>query len=348
MNKLIIADIVSLNSEGKRVGHYHALYSNYKSLFEDKLNIQIAGGPVYKNKYDDSELLLLPYDTYQNESLIKQIYLITRNLEYLLKNTEDDDIIIIQAAKPATCMLAMSLVGNKKRKVYFIEYDTTAINSKIKKYIFSIAQKYINGIICPTNDIGKTFNLPYIVVSDYIYTGDIFKSSDFKSKQYDFCMVGRLEKDKGIEEVAEKLANTQYKVVIAGNNGSADHNKLQKIAQTCNNITLDIGFISDEVFYGYIKNSKYSILNYQGVYTNRSSGVVLDSIFLGTPVIGRKCVALDFIEEQNIGKLFNNISMFDPSIATDESIWNKYQIQIEKYLAQHQEQKKKLLSFILK
>lgn len=39
----------------------------------------------------------------------------------------------------------------------------------------------------------------------------------------------------------------------------------------------------------YLEASKYAILNYSGEYSNRSSGVVFDTLFNGVPVIGKKC-----------------------------------------------------------
>ena len=83
-----------------------------------------------------------------------------------------------------------------------------------------------------------------------------------------------------------------------------------------------------------------------GGYTERSSGVVLDVIFNGTPVIGKKCQALSFIEENRIGCLFDDINSFDFSKLLNIIHYKQYEGNIIAYKNTHCWYGSKLKKFI--
>ena len=62
MKRLIIADVKSPNFKGISTGHFFAVAQNYYELFKGHVETLIAGGPVYKIRFSEEQLLGLPND----------------------------------------------------------------------------------------------------------------------------------------------------------------------------------------------------------------------------------------------------------------------------------------------
>lgn len=139
----------------------------------------------------------------------------------------------------------------------------------------------------------------------------------------DFSIVGRISSEKGIVDVVKKLANTSFKILVAGNpQNQKIKSEIQEAALGASNIELRLEFITDTDYYKFIRQSRYCILNYQGAYANdRSSGVVLDMLFNGVPVIGHRCSALKFVEDYGLGFLYDDIKNFNPSSVMNDSFY---------------------------
>ena len=105
-------------------------------------------------------------------------------------------------------------------------------------------------------------------------------------------------------------------------------------------------YISEENYTQYLNESRYCILNYSGEYSQRSSGVVFDTLFADVPVVGRECKALDFIKQKNLGLLFDNINTFEPSIVLSKEVHEQYKKSIREYRLEHLKYIKKLKAFL--
>ena len=349
MKKLIIADLKSFNNCNIQTGHYFALARNFKELFSSICQVRIAGGPIYSKNFKEEELLPLPYDFIVGNNVLKNKWSTLMNCYHLMRQTQTNDIIVLQMSGAVTNFLALILFGSKKKKIYSIQYDTETLNTPIKKLIYWLAKSKITGIICPSDIIGEAFHLPYCVVSDYIYASnpDKIEFIPFTEKKYDFAIVGRITPEKGIIEALKRLATTPYRTIVAGKPQNKEIEKqLQKFAASNPNIELHLGFVSDNDFYHYLRQSKYSLMNYQGVYGNRSSGVVLDTLFNGTPVIGHRSLALQFIEKEEVGILYDDITQMDLSIVEDSQQHFFYTKHISRYLQKHKQYKDKLVRFL--
>lgn len=95
-------------------------------------------------------------------------------------------------------------------------------------------------------------------------------------EKYDFGILGIITEDKGVVEVAEQLAQTDYSVLIAGR--SANETIREKLISICKgkeNISLILEYVNDEDYDRYLRQIKYCILNYSDAYSKHSSGVIL-------------------------------------------------------------------------
>lgn len=348
MNRLIIADIKSPVLNGFCLGHFFAVARNYLQIFNQYCSTYIAGGPIYQTEFSQN-ILKLPYNTYikKRRNIIKEKKNVLINCKKLFQ-AGVGDIIIIQQGADVTAFLGIALFYWRKSKLYMIQYSNAGIRNYFKHAIFKLASSKIDGIICPNETVGQAYNLPYCVVPDYIYTNtQTPQMKNYSERIYDLCFVGRLVEEKGIIEVAKKIARTKYKMIIAGNSDTTElEQKLQQICNSCSNIELHLGFITDNMYYKYIQDSKFCILNYQEEYSRRSSGVVLDSIFNNVPIIGKRCQALHFIEKEGLGFLFNNIEELNLDNIINEENYNTYNYNINNYKQKHQQYRIKLAKFL--
>lgn len=347
MKRLIIADVKSHNNRGKCIGHHFAVAQNYLDLYSDFCKVKVAGGPIFETHFNKQDVLHLPYDFISDRNWLKNKIRVLLNCRYLFKHATADDIIVMQHSGASTTLLGIALFSKKKNNINIIQYDTDALSSLPKRIIFKLAKHNIKSILCPNKYIADAYGLPSCIVTDYIYPKTEYKSNNlFEMKKYDIAIVGSIFPDKGVIEAAEVLARTNYKVIIAGKADKQLTNRLHEICDNVKNIELNIGFISNDNYYEYIQEARFCILNYHGVYEDRSSGVVLDILFNGTPIIGHKCKALDFISMSNVGYLFDDINDINFDDIINKERYESYQKGIEKYLDAQKECKQKVANFL--
>jgi glycosyltransferase involved in cell wall biosynthesis len=350
-SKLFIADLRSHCSNGISTGHFFPVAAMYQQLLKERCDVVVAGGPVYKNRFKDDELLLLPHNV--SGTTLKDKWHTMKNAIKLFKEAKGQTIVI-QQGTVVTAFIAIALFYHRTSKLFMIQYSNEGVRSFIKRVLYKFAKSKIDGMICPSDEIGCAYGIPYCVVPDYIYTGSVEKvklsGDELGLKKYDFCMVGRIAEEKGIVEAASFFARTKYKVVIAGKTQNAELDaKLRRACENASNIDLRIGYISEAEYQDLLENSKYTILNYQGEYSRRSSGVVYDTLFAGVPVIGQQCLALNFIKDFKIGYLYNKIQDLSEKnlddLLNDQTIL-LYKKHIIDYCQLHKSYKRKIASFV--
>lgn len=347
MKKLIIADVKSYNNNGKSTGHYFAVAQNYLDLYKDCCEVKVAGGSIFKTHFKPKDIFLLPYDYIPSMNWLKNKFRVLMNCRYLFRHVTADDVIVMQHSGASTTLIGIALFATKKNNINLIQYDTDALSSLSKRIIFKLAKHRIKSILCPNQNIADAYGLPSCIVTDYIYPKDGYKNSIlFEKKKYDIAIVGSICPDKGVIEAARTLVKTNYRVIIAGKANKQLADELHKICDRSENIELNIGFIKNEDYYEYIRNARFCVLNYHGVYEYRSSGVVLDILFNGTPIIGHKCKALNFISTSNVGYLFDNINNVNFDDIIKKEMYENYQKGIETYLNTQKKYKQNIVNFL--
>ncbi|QUR43378.1 glycosyltransferase family 1 protein [Bacteroides xylanisolvens] len=327
---IYIADIKSRNTGGKLIGHFVPVAKNYQEIFAGKCKVKVCGGPIYKQYFDKYELVELPYDNY-SDSVIGKLRTFINAICLFYKARHQ--IIVLQQSTPITAFVAIACLYWFTSKLYLIQYNTESVNSTLKRFIYKCAKRKINGFIVPNERVGKSFSDNYCIVTDYIYSKSDVKIVPFAERIWDFGIVGSIFKDKGSLPALEYLASKGFKVLIAGGIGEYElENPIYEIVEKYPNIEYHIGFVDDADFKYYIGHSKYCVLNYCGTYFDRSSGVVLDVIFNGTPVVGTRCSALNIVDENRLGLLYEDIAEINNSNLFDEKKFELYLNSIRKYI----------------
>lgn len=349
MKRLIIADLKSNNNHGTCTGHYYSLAQNYIDLFQDCYQVLVASGPIYLKRFEQDRMMLLPFDYIAGHNRIRNLYRMLRNAYCLFKFSSNNDIVVVQDSQPYMILLSLIIAYRNNCRLFQIHYSDEPMNRWFYRVMMKFFRHKLNGVICPNTKVGKAYGVPFVVVPDYIWydknAGRCFIS--YSERIYDFCIVGRIAKDKGVSDAVRTICKTGHSILVAGQIQEAEEgNRLIELASKYHNITLDLTYINDEKYYYYISHSRYCILNYCGTYTARSSGVVLDTLFFGTPVIGTKCRALQLVEDYHVGVLYENIEDFQLDPLFNISTYDAFLSSIIRYRNLHQTYKEKLEKFL--
>lgn len=343
--RIVIADINSRCSGGELSGHVAAVANNYLRLFHGIADIVVAGGPAYAKSFPKA--IILKYDSDASLSAWENKRRNIHNIKQLFELCPND-IIIFQSSAVVTTFLGIAFYKPRTCRVFMIQYDQAGLGSPLKRTLFSLAKRKIDGIVCTLESVGKAYGCPYCVVPDYIYCGSLHASPiSYAEKKYDFCMVGLIYPDKGTVEAARLLAGSPYKTLIAGKAATPEiANELETIAAQSHNIELRLGYLPEEDYRKCLLESRYGILNYQGVYASSTSGIVYDTIFSGLPVVGRRCAALAFVERSAIGVIEDSLSLATFESVLNEETYEFFKANIEAYYLTHNTYREILYQFL--
>lgn len=320
---------------------------NYKSVFEKiGFRIQVSGGPVYRKYFDSEDLLELPCDVSPDDGVFVRKAKNFINLFSLLRMCKSGDKIIFQASASATLFLGLALAFGLKTDNFLIQYSPSeARSSWFKRMLWRMSSSRIRGIIGPSLDVGRSFGKPICVVPDYICTEE---PVDFTpAKKVDFSLVGTITPKKGVVEAASYLVRAGYSVLVAGRADREEVDQLKAVARDFDNLRLELGYLTNQLFAESVYCGIYSVLNYTDAYSEQSSGIVFDSLFRLRPVLGRRCKALQFVEDERLGVLYDDIREVDIPALLDVNLVCRFKDNIRGYLGKHHLHAERLRKFIL-
>lgn len=344
MKKIIIADIKSQEIGGKIYGHYVPVAKNYLEIFNSITDIKVAGGPVFSKYFDKNYLLKLPFNN-SSDKFIEKTKTFINSIVLFWKGI--GKTIILQQSTTVTSFVAIALFYWWTGKLFLIQYNTEGVSSGFKRFLYSFAKKKINGFIVPNEKVGKAYDRPFCVVTDYIKVNAKSRCLSFNERTWDFGIIGTIFKDKGVIEAIEYFGSKDCKVIVAGNIAEPELiEPLYLLKGKYPNVEFRTGYIADDLFNDLIRKCRYCVLNYRGTYFDRSSGVVLDIIFNHTPVIGTRCTALKIVEEDCLGKVYNDISELDIPKLLSENHHKRYLSSIENYFVKQESHKQILIKFV--
>ena len=150
--RLIVADVRSTSTDGIAAGHYFTVAQNYLDLFGAEMDVRIAGGPVYGDRFGN-KLIRLPHDYIVGSSAARNKRAVFQNVRALLREAQDD-VIVLQCSAVATAYLGLALFKKKETRVYAIQYSTDGVNSVLKRGLYALCRRKISGVICPNAAIG--------------------------------------------------------------------------------------------------------------------------------------------------------------------------------------------------
>lgn len=349
MNRIILADIRSTNTDGRSVGHGPAVARNYAALYADEPRFYVAGGPIYRTE-KLPRLLRLPFDVLGSDSRLLAGFKCLINGLFLLCRSRGDTVIF-QSCSTATIIFLLAL-RRWNCRILLIQYYHQITQSRLLRLLYRRAQRHLDGVICPLPDIGRTLERPYLVVPDYLYFAH---PSPACPKRVDFGIYGILAHGKGITDVARSFVGTPFHLAIAGRPSEVlpeDRAAMQELRELCRNapnITLTEGYMSDDEYEQRLRETKYIIINYRESYEERSSGCILDALYHHCPVIAHRLRSTAFVGGEGIGLLIDRAEELTPACLQhllQPEVYAAYGEALERFLAGAQEQHRALREFI--
>lgn len=305
--KLLLIDIASLNKNGKLYGHGLNVAKNYTEVLKNYFDCYVVGGKVYKEYFQ--QYIRLPFSfSFHENGFIKNIKGLTNVLVSLLLKA---DIYIFQSQYniPILACLKFFPFLVKNKKIYLIMYNDP-INNPIyptEKKWFMSAQDRIYGIITCNVEWTNSLNCKVINLPDYLPENNYIEKK--QSHQYDFAVLGTISEWKNCEMVIEAINKTDYTCLIAGN--FEDKERKDKMCEIAGErVTILDEYLSTEKYFDLFSKTSCIVLPYnKEYYNNKSSGVVLESLYRKIPVIAPNINSFKFVAEQGVGWLYDdNIS----------------------------------------
>lgn len=301
--KVGIVDTLTLTKDGRIYGHFNKTAEQFFSILSSNTEVAIIGGKTYCSYFEKQNIIRLPFFTTKDEfdsknKIIKYIIRIKSIINTLFSLASDCDVLIFQDANQTVLYTLLKYIPVQK-DVYLIKYSVEKRNKTNIAYA-KIKDK-ISGIITSIEDVGNFYGTRYLIIPDYF---PIETQKVEVEKKYDFAVLGTGMLYKDYEDVVNCFKNRSERVLIAGH--FSDLERFQKLkAISTANITLRNEYLSDSEYIECICSTKYILLPYKPEgYEEKSSGVVLDAVYRGVPVVTTDLKSFQFIKNSGIGYVY--------------------------------------------
>lgn len=287
-DKICIADYISsVDQKSKPIGHAKKVLIENCEWLSDQYEVTCAASKEYLEDIDDMKKKKLPFKTIEGNNYsglwgrAKKIFISWINIfccfyngGYVWFDNIDILLVLYLYFHPVKCKrTVISLYTNCFEKKYH-NYMLKSISHRVKLLITSSKVDMIDNSL---------------YIPDYLYKQDIYGKYLKNTKVNDFICLGLMSRDKDLEGLIQCFNNRKEKLFIVGHFTDKEWFERLKAIASINVQLLDI-YLDYDVYLTLLSKFKFSILPYSGeVYAKKTSGVVLESIFLKTiPVTYKK------------------------------------------------------------
>lgn len=279
------------DSQNNVVGHVGKVTKEYFDLLNDKYEIVLMASPcIYNEVIKDRKISgkRLKYDiVIDNPFTLKKRILdkvkIMRNIWYCLHHSDAEKLFFYQT--DFFFFLYIFLFYKKcSKKIYCLIYHQNFTGGKFEgvlRKIYQNALLKIDGIIY-TQHKKEVRHKNNLCIPDYIYDENYYLSFNNKEKKEKVVCLGTMNRYKQLEELVEVFQYISIPLEIYGRFDDKERYEalMKKKSQ---NVEICDCILSDDEYYQKLGEAKYSILPYDmQQYTARTSGVLLESIYVGS------------------------------------------------------------------
>lgn len=305
MNKILIVDTLTLSKDNKIYGHFHKTAIQFSDVLSAHYDVKIVGGKTYAHYFSKEKLIKLPFITKKaefdsNNRFIKLLYRIKSVINTIYALLLDADVLIFQDSNQTILYNVLRYLSPKK-KIILIKYSVETRDHTNEAY--QGIKKSIYGVITSLQEVADFYDTKSLIIPDYFPTSCSFVEKNIELL-YDFLIVGTITEEKDYVDVIRAVSNTDYSLVIVG--WFKDKDKLQKLQEMAtSNIQIMDCYLSEEDYLKVIYQSRYIVLPYKEGYKFKSSGVVLDAIYNGKPVVVPRIESFSFVEYDKLGIVYH-------------------------------------------
>lgn len=277
------------DSEGEPIGHTVKVTNEYSDLLKEKYAVTLAASPCIVRKAESShfkKIQKLKYDIcVSGNGIVKRIYDKVKLLSNIHQIVKGKNIYFFyQVDFFFFFYMCFFYKVNKNRKIVCLIYHQDFTGGKlagILQTIYRIALKKIDGVIY-TQDGNPIQHPNTIWIPDFFYSEEQYKKYQCLNKKKQAVCLGTMNRYKQLEELVKVFAKVDMPLIIAGR--FDDKDRFHKLVEgKTENVEIRDEILSYEEYMELMATSQYSILPYDmGQYINRTSGVLLESIYVGS------------------------------------------------------------------
>ena len=276
--------------QGKAVGHSPKVAREYRTLFSEKDEVDLAVSPCIAAEVEDAgfgRIYRLPYNIVEADydRISKRIldkFRILRNIHQVCRIRGYDMVWFYRV--DFFLMLYMIFAGRRKwrEKRICLVYQMgggTGIVGRLMELVYRKGIRRFDGVIYtqPGTEIPAedSFYMP-----DYWYGEEKYAAYAALPKEEKAVCLGAMNPYKKLEELVGVFNESGYPLEIVGY--FFDKNRLQRLKDMANsNIHIEDRILSGEEYCRKLGTAMFSVLPYDMVqYQNRTSGILLESAFL--------------------------------------------------------------------
>lgn len=331
---LYIANIRNtIDREKKPVGHTEKSMKEAISLIDHKYDCGIIGSNEILECFDEKRKITLPFTQQykQKRNRISSFIKDFLNTQVVLKRIgKTDTAWFIIMSEGVFWGIALSPKGNKRiLATMYLDYKDHFLNASrfnsLRRFIFNKACRKID-LAITTN---KHFVMPcrYIFLPDY-YLSDRVKSIVIGNKKKKVVCLGQMRESRDLDTLIEVFNNTSITLEVIGQ--FYDKNWYKNLREKASpNIVIQDRKITDEEYYQILAEAEYSIMPYDmRIYKGRTSGVLLDSVFMRcTPIAPKELLDYNSIDGIKYNSLDEVPRMINQGIVIENDL---QQFEIEK------------------
>ncbi len=303
MRKIILSDYYGMcDSNGNLVGHPGKVALEYADILRDSFDlIHMASPCVIKQTgvMGVSEQYKLKYDIQvdQEFTLVNRVHdkiKILRNIREIFreaKRRKIRDIFFYQVDFFFFFYIFFHSVKN--HRVFILLYQQNFVTGRIERILqlfYRAGLKKVSGVLytqeglCPKHENA-------VWIPDYSFDEAVYRDYQFVEKADKVVCLGTMNRYKQIEELVDLFRDRDMPLEITGRFDSKQrYNKIIDSLGKDDNIIISDSILSVKEYYKKLSEAKYCFLPYDmDQYTNRTSGVLIESIFCGCiPVAPKK------------------------------------------------------------
>jgi glycosyltransferase involved in cell wall biosynthesis len=309
IKKIGIVDTLTLTLNDAVYGHFHKVSLQLLQILSENLEVKVLGGRTYSKYFDESKIEILPYFTRKVDLDNKSFFIKVKtkiksffNTIAVLRNRKYD--VLIFHDNNQTLLYFLLLFFKPNSHIVLIRY--TKNNTSLSNRLFNKIKCKISFIISSLESVAISYGIDYILLPDYLPVKT--SQQELPKPLYDFVLIGTINECKDIEDVLESVLNSSLTLKIAGHfENEEQYNKLLSTYGSSERISITNKYLTEEEYECFIKIARFILLPYKtDSYSNRSSGVILDAIYSGRPVIGSNIDAFQIINEREIGFVYKS------------------------------------------
>lgn len=285
MRKILLVDYIGYSDKsGVPTGHSNKVMQELINMLCEGFEVQIAAPEQNILQLTNAEVFYqVPYQEGTISSKYRRVWLQLRTIRKLFKYTEE--VWFVNTNRWVFFMLALCKKP-RCRRIYITNYldfyhETTSKAGLMWRRIYNKAMKKVDAVFMTDVTVHKD---KHYYIPDYWFD-EKYESYSTLQKKNAVYMCGCMNEGKEIERAIKAFKSNGLPLVIKGNFFSDTfYQKCKSVASE--NIDITSIRMEEKEYYRQLGSHKFVLLPYKkSSYNHRSSGVILESVFLNNVVI---------------------------------------------------------------